>query len=101
MPNIIKHYGKAMEFVDADGKRVEREESIFLKSHNAWYRTAPYDNHFVYRSNRLGAATLCTCGATAVVVNYEVYQKYSSTNYGPLLVCSMHMQTGRHADGSS
>lgn len=90
-----------MEAVLPDGKRVERAERIFLRSHRAWYYTMDYDNHFIYENpSRYGSSTLCTCGATAVVVNYDVYYQLSS-NKGAMLVCSYHMQSGRHADGSS
>lgn len=96
---IIKHYGRPMEAV-VNGDTVRREDRIFLRSHRAWYETMPYDNHFIYETNNFGSSVMCTCGATAVVVNYEVYKDLYS-NHGAMLVCSFHMQTGKHADGSS
>ena len=99
MPTIIRHYGRPMEAV-VNGDTVERKDRIFLRSHGAWYETMPYDNHFIYETKNFGSSVMCTCGANAVVVNYDVYRALSS-NKGAMLVCSYHMQTGKHSDGSS
>ena len=97
---VIKHYGRPMEALDHAGRKIERKDKIFLRSHRMWYYTMDMDNHFIYESRDYGSSVMCTCGATAVVVNYEVYKEYSS-NKGPMLVCSFYMEHRKHADGSS
>lgn len=100
MPAIlIRKGGRPMEATDHNGRKIYRKDRIFLKSHQAWYETLDFDNHFVYESPDRGSSIMCTCGSTAVVVNYEYYRQYSSYK-GPIIACSHYIQHGVHADGS-
>ena len=98
--NVIKHYGRPMEAISLSGERIYREDRIFVSSHQTWYETMPYDNHFVYHTKRIGTSLLCTCGSPAIVVDYGTYKKYSSYR-GQLIVCQTQIQTGKHADRST
>lgn len=100
VPTVIKHLGTIKYAVDLNGDHIERKDPIFVKSYQQWCRAMPYDNHFVYMSNRYGSTMKCTCGGDAGVVDYSVYQKYHESNIGPMMVCLWHMQNGVHADGS-
>lgn len=97
---IIKHYGRPMEFIDRSGRRIERKDKIFLRSHRMWYETADMDNHFIYESTELGSGVLCTCGSIAAAFSYDAYKKYMS-NRGMMLFCVHLITHGIHADGSS
>lgn len=98
--NVIKHYGRPMEARDLSGVHIHREERVFLASHNEWYGTLDYDNHFVYKTDRKGTSLLCTCGGPAVTVGYDAYKQYCSYR-GQVVACLTQLQTGRHSDGSS
>lgn len=100
-PRVIKHHGRPMEAVDLSGQRIERKDLLFVRSHRAWYPVLPYDNHFVYMSNRVGSTMMCTCGSAAAVLEYPYYRQYESTNRGPTVCCLAQIEYGRHADGSS
>lgn len=89
-----------MEAIVHGGRRVGREERIFLKSHRAWYYTMDYDNHFIYEHKGYGSSVMCTCGSHAIVVNYDVYRRYHSVNKGAMLVCAYYTDHNHHADGS-
>ena len=98
---IIHVHGRA-RVAYPDGNRVEREESIFVKSEPGWFYTIDTDNHFVYRqTHKPGSTLMCTCGGTAGIFNYEAYRKFSSVNRGRIIACVTHVNTGKHADGSS
>lgn len=100
MPTIlIRKGGRPMEATDHAGRRVYRKDRIYLKTHQAWYDVLDYDNHFVYESKDYGSSVMCTCGSTAIVVNYEHYKQYSSYR-GLMIVCASQIQNGVHADGS-
>lgn len=98
---VIRVYGTA-KIARLDGERIERQDMIFVKSEGGWFYTIDTDNHFVYRqTKKFGSSLMCTCGGMAGIFNYDAYEKYSSTNRGRIIACVTHMQTRRHADGSS
>lgn len=97
---VITHHGRVMEAIDPHGRRIYREDKLYLDSHKTWYEVMPYDTHFIYKARDVGPGILCTCGSMAIVVNYDVYKAYHD-NHGAMLVCMSHMSTGKHADGSS
>lgn len=113
--SIIKRYLSPNSAVTGEGHTVRREDRIFLRDPSQyirWVACAPYDNHFIYKDpeyekGTIGkSAIMCTCGSMAVIVGYNAYKKDASPatdsgNPGELLVCLMHAQTGRHADGST
>lgn len=98
-PKIVRHVGQ-LNSVMSDGREFKRQELIYIPNMGV-IKTTPYDNHFVFRDDRRKGWTLfCTCGYAAVVVGYEAYKKDAS-DQGAMMVCLMHAQTGKHADGSS
>lgn len=98
---IIKVAGKP-RVAEIRGRKFEYKELIWMQSERGWFRQLDYDNHFIYRQNVMyGSALLCTCGGVAALFGYEAYSQYSSTNYGRILCCVQHANTGRHADGST
>lgn len=98
---IIKIAGRA-KVAHLDGKTIERQDYIFVKSDNATYPTVDTYSHFVYKQTwKLGSSLMCTCGGPAAVFRYDAYRKYYSTNKGGMIACISHMNTGRHADGST
>ena len=100
-PRVIHVHGRA-KVAYLQGERIEREEQIFVKSEGGWFQTIDTDNHFVYRqTKRFGSSLMCTCGGSAGIFQYDAYRQFSSVNRGRLVACITHMNTKRHADGSS
>ena len=99
-PMVIHQYGRPTKATDVDGREIFREERIFFN--RAWCAVLDYDNHFVYKTDKIGAATLmCTCGSAAGVVGYHAYKNYSSFIGNEVVACLHHLNSGRHGDGSS
>lgn len=112
--SIIKHYLSPNSAVTGEGHTVTRQERIFLLDPSGFARMvacAPYLMHFIYKDPEFDkgtigkCATMCTCGAMAVIVGYNVYKQQmspamDSSNPGELLVCFNHATFGTHADGS-
>jgi len=99
-PVVIHQYGRPVRATDVDGRTIEREDSIFFNRN--WCPTLEYDNHFVYKTDKMGSPTLmCTCGSPAGVVGYRAYMKYSSYIGNEVVACLQQINTGRHGDGSS
>ncbi len=116
---IIRRRSSPNSAITHDGKEVRREEKVFYAEYDdegytisgRFIGCCPYDNHFVFIDpvwkqvkGRWFAA--CTCGSTAVIVGYNAYRRDASPNTdsttpGEMLVCYHHVQTGKHADGSS
>lgn len=101
MPNIVRNLGDLKRAKNVDGETVERQDYIFLPSYGYDVPCLNTDNHFVYKSKRLGASTLCTCGSPATMIGYEGYKKYVSRPLGlEVLMCHHFFQFGVHNDGS-
>lgn len=100
MPNVIRHYGDLKNTRNLQGEEVQRQEYLFLKSYKQWLPCLNTDTHFVYKSNRLGSSTLCTCGSPAVVMGYDAYKKYQSYMGNEVIMCHHFFQYGTHSDGS-
>jgi len=104
---VIKHAGIPTETTTLDGKKVYRQEKIYLPSYGRYVMCAPYDNHFIYLTDTKGWAIMCTCGSAGVISGYNAYKNDASPTSGEgivpgeLLVCYTHANTGRHADGTS
>lgn len=105
--NIIHQAGTPVGAV-IDGLRVEREERLLVDIPGImrFVPTAPYDNHFVYRSKVVGMSTyMCTCGSAAVVIRTNATQgKYGANLMDAdaklMLVCLLHASEGRHTNAS-
>jgi hypothetical protein len=101
MPAVVRNVGTARSTKNVDGETVYREEQIYLPSHQQWYSMLDTDNHFIYKSRRIGASVLCTCGSPAITVSYPTYRKLSSFIGLEILVCQSLITNGKHADGST
>jgi hypothetical protein len=113
--SIIHHYLSPNVAVTHEGHIVKREDKIFLVDPDGFARFVacpPMDNHFIYKDpeyekGTIGrCATMCTCGAMAVIVGYNVYKHDASPSSvgstpGEMLVCLNHATFGRHSDGST
>lgn len=86
--NIIQHAGTPQKALLPDGKTyVYRQEKLFIPEWGAFVLCAPYDDHFIYETNAVGSAYMCTCGSTAVV---------APPDPSGLLVCKFHADEGYH-----
>ena len=103
MPTIIRNTGDPRDTRTLHGKEVHREQSIYLKSHNAVLPVLQTSMHFCYRdaSQPRGTTLFCTCGSPAIIVGYEAYRKYNSYIGNEVIACYQYIQYGKHADGSS
>ena len=106
--NIIKHAGEPQEGTLPDGRSVYRLVEITERYASAegtrleTHKCAPYDNHFIYKVPKdvLGPLYCCSCGSMAILTGSKAYSHQGSAQ-GRLWVCKMHLDTDRHADGSS
>lgn len=97
--HIIQHHNTPHEATLKGGRKVYRQEKIYIEEENKWYPVAPYDNHFIYETKRMNfPAFLCTCGAIAVITDFRGYEKDASPQ-GKMFVCLNHATFGKHADG--
>ena len=101
MPEVIHQYGRPYKAVLQNGDVVERQDTIYVPSYKAIYPTLDYDNHFVYYYHQMGSTLKCTCGSPAAAFGYDAYKKYCSYMGERVLGCVAHLQTGKHADGST
>lgn len=101
MPHVVRNIGDLKRARNVDGETVYRQESIFLRTYGYNVPCLNTDNHFIFKSKRLGMSTLCTCGSPATLVGYHAYRKYSSYIGNEVLCCHFFFQSGRHADGST
>lgn len=110
--SIIKHFSSPNSAVTADGYTVKRQDTLYFE--DGYIKCAPYDTHFIYddpgfHKGLVGRWTpMCTCGSPAGIVGYNAYKhdaspttKMESLQPGEMIVCLIHAQTGRHADGVS
>lgn len=100
-PVVIHQYGRPMKARLHNGDVAERKDAIYVPSYNAVYSVLEYDNHFVYYHKQIGSTLMCTCGSPAAAFGYSVYRKYCSYMGERVLGCIHHLQTGKHADGST
>jgi hypothetical protein len=98
---VIHQYGRPVKARLLDGSIVEREDKIYVPSYGMVYPCLDYDNHFVYYKKQLGSTLMCTCGSQAAAFGYDAYKKYCSYMGERVIGCIVHLQTGRHGDGSS
>lgn len=97
---IIKHHGRPVRATGLDGGEITREDRIFLASHQDWYPTLDYYDHFVYYKKQLGSTLMCTCGSQAGVVGYEAYRKFASYQGPNVIACLYYTEHKSHVDGS-
>jgi len=86
--NIVRYLGEPQQTRTAQGKAIQRQESLFVLEWGAMVRCTPYDDHFIYEDDAVGqSAYMCTCGSPAGVVPP-----------GPngMFVCLFHAQYGKH-----
>ena len=113
--SIIRHYNSPNEGVTVDGHKVYRQDTLYFSDPlNRYVKAAPYSEHFVYHDpealkGKIGRWTpLCTCGSHAGIAGYKAYEDDASPTTrnesmipGEMVVCLMHGNTGKHADGMS
>lgn len=100
MPNVVRNLGDAKRTRNVDGEEVERQDYIFLSTFGYAVPCLNTDTHFVFKSKRLGVATLCTCGSPAMAVGYNGYKRFASFMGTEVLACHNLIQYGVHSDGS-
>lgn len=115
---VIKHRGEPQSAQLPNGEWVERRESValpHLHHEGDWMtvKVAPYSDHFVYlvpafereimgnkrKGDRWRYFSFCTCGSFGQLVGSKAYSAFGSAD-GMMLVCQVHTNTGRHADGT-
>lgn len=96
--NIIKHRGTLTEVTTIWGDKVTKSDKLFVQNfpvgngvYNGFIPCADYGNHFIYEvpdkiESRGYPSYMCTCGAIAVVVGSEGYNKDASPE-GMMFVC--------------
>jgi len=108
--SIIKHHNSPNSATTLDGHSVIRKKQLWIQEYKRFVICAPYDNHFIYEdpSKKAGRwVFMCTCGSPAVIVGSSVYSEHASPTSGDgivpgeMLVCKMHMDRNKHADGST
>ena len=103
MPNnIIRNHNDPNNATTLNGKRVVREQRIFVPTHREWYPVLQTSMHFCFRdaSAPRGSTLFCTCGSAAGIFGYNAYQKYTSWLGREVIACISFIQTGVHSDGS-
>lgn len=100
--SIVHFSGDRKQAVTDQGRKVVRQEKIFVKEYGHYVPMAPYITHFIFEEKRPGYCSYqCTCGSPGVIVGHQQYKDdMSATPTGELFVCLYHAQTGRHKDGS-
>lgn len=86
--NIIQQLGDPKEATTLRREKVARQEQIFVIEYENFVKCTPYDNHFIYESDKPDQSSfMCTCGSIAVIVPP-----------GPagLFVCHQHATNGFH-----
>ena len=109
--SIITHYNSPNEGVTDQGKKVRREDKIYILNH--WVKCAPYDTNFLYADPSIADivgrwSPMCTCGSQGGIIGYDAYKKDASPSTakessipGEMVVCFHHAKYGKHADGST
>lgn len=85
--NIIKHAGTPQRAQLDDGRVVYRQDKLYFPPMRAMVPCTPYDDHFIYQSNKPGSSYLCTCGSAAVVAPPDHTGRF---------VCLFHATYGKH-----
>jgi hypothetical protein len=103
--SVIRKRNSLNEVELEDGTKIVRKPFFWIPEYGGLVESAPYDNHFIFENDvkkKNFISFQCTCGGMAVVVGNKAYANdMSSTKSGLLLVCYIHQNTGKHADGSS
>jgi hypothetical protein len=92
-PAHIRHRGRQDKARLPSGRVIERQDKLFVIEWKAFVPCAPYDDHFIYATNKPGSSSyMCTCGSPAVVINHEDPTAW-------MLVCMAHAdpEIGKHA----
>lgn len=99
---ICHFHNSRNEAVTNDGRKIYRQEKIYVPEWKRYVMCAPYTVHFIFENKKKDyGAYQCTCGAAGVIVGSKAYaQDASPTETGELFVCIAHALTGKHADGA-
>jgi hypothetical protein len=101
---IIKSYNTLKKVTLFDGTEIfnDGRNKMWIPEYGTEVACAPYGNHFIFEvPERIkGVSHLCSCGAPAVIVGAKAYAHLSSMK-NAMMVCQVHTQTNKHADGSA
>lgn len=92
--NITHHHG-AKETRLPNGVKVTRKEELWVPEWSIMVPTAGYHDHFIYETEEIGPAYMCTCGSPSVMASHPD----SSKTF--LWICYHHSLYGTHATGGS
>jgi hypothetical protein len=99
---IIRAHNTPNKVTLYDGTVINRDKSgkIWIPEWGTYVACAPYSTHFLFEvpARIPGASHLCSCGSEAVIVGSKAYSHLSS-HEDAMMVCQIHTQTNRHADG--
>lgn len=100
--SIVRFLGDRKHAITDQGRKVERQEKIFVKEYGRYIPMAPYITHFIFEEKRRGFCSFqCTCGSPGVIVGHQQYKDdMGATPTGELFICLYHGQTGKHKDQS-
>jgi hypothetical protein len=105
--SIIKHL-HVNRVTTIDGYICHRKDKLFVPEYNADVPCAPYDNHFIFLDPHVLKPgdprkywfAMCTCGGPSILVGSNAYSHLGSSS-GMMFVCLVHLNTGKHVDGST
>lgn len=102
MSSIVRNHNDPNHAITLNGLPVQREQKIFLPSHDQWIPVLQTSMHFCFRDPSVprGSTLFCTCGAAGAIVGYDAYRKLNSFIGNEVIVCHHYIQYGHHADGS-
>lgn len=105
--NIIKVRNTPNKVTLANGQVVYRQKDkppkFFIVEYGAFIYAADYDNQFIFEvpDNIVPSPRfMCSCGSVAWEYGSKAYAHLGSPE-GRILLCQMHLEFGKHADGSS
>lgn len=96
--SVVRNLGTAKTATLPNGETVERAEVLLMQG--TLLPCLDVDNHFIYKTKKLGAAILCTCGSPGGAVGYHEYKKYASYIGNEVIMCLSLAQSGVHSDES-
>ena len=101
---IIRSYNTLKSVTLVDGTKIynPRKDKLFVPEYGTEIRIVEYGNHFIFEvpARIKGPSWMCSCGSPAVMVGANAYSHLSSYKEA-MIVCQVHTQGNRHADGAS
>ena len=107
--NIIRKAGdpNKVTLVTKDGKPYTiykpSEKGIFIEDYGQFVKCHNYGNHFIFevpKSIYPSPSHMCSCVSIAILTGGNAYA-HLGTPSGMMFSCKHHLDTNKHADGSS